>query len=38
MPKEKGDDLFPNNPADVRLGDQSTYDLLQEVEDLSAFR
>ena len=32
--EQKRDDLFPNNPADVRLGDQSTYDLLQEVEDL----
>jgi hypothetical protein len=33
--ERKRDDLFPNNPADVvQLGDQSTYDLLQEVEDL----
>ena len=32
--EQKRDDLFPNNPADVQLGDQSTYDLLQEVEDL----
>jgi hypothetical protein len=32
--ERKRDDLFPNNPADIRLSDQSTYDLLQEVEDL----
>lgn len=32
--EQKRDDLFPNNPADVQLGPQSTYDLLQEVEDL----
>jgi hypothetical protein len=32
--ERKRDDLFPNNPADVDLGDQSTYELLQEVEDL----
>jgi len=32
--ERKRDDLFPNNPADVRLGDQSTYELLQEIEDL----
>jgi hypothetical protein len=32
--ERKRDDLFPNNPADVQLGNQSTYELLQEVEDL----
>jgi len=32
--ERKRDDPFPNNPADIRLSDQSTYDLLQEVEDL----
>ena len=32
--ERKRDDLFPNNPADVHLGNQSTYELLQEVEDL----
>ena len=32
--ERKRDDLFPNNPADVHLGDQSTYQLLQEFEDL----
>ena len=26
-------DLFPDNPADVRLGDQSTYERLQQLED-----
>jgi hypothetical protein len=26
-------DLFPDNPADVRLSDPSTYELLQRVED-----
>lgn len=34
MSKSKRNDLFPKNPADVRLGNQSTYELLQEVEDL----
>jgi hypothetical protein len=29
----KTTDLFPDNPADVRLGDQSTYELLQRLED-----
>jgi len=32
--ERKRDDLFPTNPAEVHLGDQSTYELLQEVEDL----
>jgi hypothetical protein len=32
--ERKTDDLFPNDPAHVLLGDQSTYELLQEVEDL----
>jgi len=32
--ERKRDDLFPNNPADVHFSAQSTYDLLQEVEDL----
>lgn len=32
--ERKTDDLFPNDQAIVRLGDQSTYELLQEVEDL----
>jgi hypothetical protein len=32
--ERKRDDLFPKNPADVELGNQSTYELLQEVEDL----
>jgi len=31
--ERKRDDLFPENPADVHLGVQSTYELLQEVED-----
>lgn len=26
-------DLFPDNPAYVRLNDQSTYELLQQLED-----
>jgi len=29
----KTTDLFPDNPADVRLGDPSTYELLQRLED-----
>src|SRR5215469_12069442 len=32
--ERKRDDLFPTNPAEVHLGDQSTYELLQEIEDL----
>jgi hypothetical protein len=31
--EQKSADLFPDNPADVRLGDQSTYELLQQLED-----
>jgi hypothetical protein len=27
-------DLFPGNPGDVHLDDQSTYELLQQLEDL----
>ena len=26
-------DLFPDHPADLRLGDQSTYELLQQLEE-----
>jgi hypothetical protein len=33
MPKLKTVDLFPDNPADVRLNDHSTYELLQQAED-----
>jgi hypothetical protein len=29
----KTDDLFPDNPADVHLSHQSTYELLQRLED-----
>ena len=29
----KSVDLFPDNPADVRLNDQSTYEVLQQLED-----
>ena len=29
----KTTDLFPDNPEDVRLSDQSTYELLQQLED-----
>jgi hypothetical protein len=29
----KATDLFPNNPADVQLNDQTTYELLQQLED-----
>jgi hypothetical protein len=32
--ERKRDDLFPNNSADFHPGNQSTYELLQEVEDL----
>jgi hypothetical protein len=31
--ERKTDDLFPRNRADVNLNDQSTYELLQRVED-----
>jgi hypothetical protein len=30
----KAADLFPDNPADVHLGNPATYELLQELEDL----
>jgi hypothetical protein len=32
--ERKRDDLFPNDSADVVLGNQSTYELLQEAEEL----
>jgi uncharacterized membrane protein YqgA involved in biofilm formation len=32
--EQKTADLFPNDPANVRLSNPSTYDLLQQVEDL----
>lgn len=32
--ERKRDDLFPKNPAHVQVGQQSTYELLQQVEDL----
>lgn len=32
--ERKRDSLFPNNPADVHMGDQATYERLQEVEEL----
>ncbi|WP_426609348.1 hypothetical protein [Bradyrhizobium sp. McL0616] len=31
--EHKADDLFPDNPADVRLSNPATYELLQRVED-----
>jgi hypothetical protein len=31
--ERKRDNLFPSNSTDVRLGDQSTYELLQQVEE-----
>src|SRR5215813_5520894 len=31
--EEKTADLFPDNPADVRLDNPSTYELLQRLED-----
>ena len=31
--EQKTADLFPDNPADVRLGAPSTYELLQQLED-----
>jgi len=31
--ERKTNDLFPDDPADVRLSDQSTYELLQQLED-----
>ena len=32
--KQKTADLFPDDPADASLGNQSTYELLQRLEDL----
>ena len=32
--EQKTADLFPNDPANVRLGNPSTYELLQRLEDL----
>ncbi len=32
--QHKATDLFPDDPADVRLSNQSTYELLQRVEDM----
>jgi len=32
--EHKADDLFPDNPADVRLSNPSTYELLQRLEDM----
>jgi hypothetical protein len=32
--ERKTADLFPNNPADVRLGNPSTYELLQQLEEM----
>ena len=32
--EQKTDDLFPKDPANVRLGSPSTYELLQQLEDL----
>ena len=32
--KQKTLDMFPENPADVRLGNPATYELLQQVEDM----
>jgi len=32
--EQKTDDLFPKEPANVRLGNPSTYELLQRLEDL----
>jgi hypothetical protein len=31
--ERKSIDLFPDNPADVKLNDQSTYEQLQQLED-----
>jgi len=31
--KQKTTDMFPDNPADVHLGNPSTYELLQRLED-----
>src|SRR6476646_4711488 len=32
--EEKAADLFPDNPAEVRLSNPSTYELLQRLEDM----
>jgi CDP-diglyceride synthetase len=32
--EQKTADLFPNDPGNIRLGNPSTYDLLQRLEDL----
>lgn len=32
--EHKAADLFPDDPADVRLSDPSTYELLQQLEDM----
>ena len=32
--KQKTVDMFPDNPANVRLGNPSTYELLQRLEDM----
>jgi hypothetical protein len=32
--KQKTTDMFPDDPANVRLGDPSTYELLQRLEDM----
>src|SRR5689334_5927835 len=32
--KQKTTDMFPDNPADVHLGNPSTYELLQRLEDM----
>jgi uncharacterized membrane protein YqgA involved in biofilm formation len=32
--EHKADDLFPDNPADVRLSNPATYELLQRLEDM----
>src|SRR6201999_3430809 len=32
--RHKAVDLFPDDPAEVRLGDPSTYELLQRTEDM----
>lgn len=32
--RDKAADLFPDNPAEVRLGNPSTYELLQSIEDM----
>src|SRR6185436_6988778 len=32
--KHKAADLFPDDPAHVRLGNPSTYELLQRIEDM----